>query len=145
MEHTGSLVCSFKSAEDAVNSLAAVQKVGITPLAVEFMERHLATGTAEKMSKTWPMNDEGTIDIIYMVEEGSEDALYETAGTLNDSWGYCAWDRNWKSPEQLLANKRRLNSFGVNYLLNVGPDALGRFPADAQAILHAYADLLAKE
>jgi len=71
--------------------------------------------------------------------------LYETAGTLNDSWGYCAWDRNWKSPEQLLANKRRLNSFGVNYLLNVGPDALGRFPADAQAILHAYADLLAKE
>lgn len=82
MEHTGSLVCSFMSAEDAVNSLAAVQKAGITPLAVEFMERGLAVGTAEKMSKTWPMSDEGTIDIIYMVEEGSEDALYETAGTI---------------------------------------------------------------
>ena len=23
--------------------------------------------------------------------------LYETAATVNNSWGYCAWDQNWKS------------------------------------------------
>ncbi|MBQ4086859.1 MAG: alpha-L-fucosidase [Clostridia bacterium] len=61
--------------------------------------------------------------------------LYETAGTMNDSWGYSAKDRNWKSAEMILEQKERLNSRGVNYLLNVGPDGLGRIPADAKGIL----------
>lgn len=61
--------------------------------------------------------------------------LYETAATLNDSWGYCAWDRNWKSPDQVAKNRKHLNDLGINYLLNVGPDALGRIPADAMCIL----------
>ena len=65
----------------------------------------------------------------------SPHGLYETAATLNDSWGYCAWDQNWKSPETIAANRRHLNSLGINYLLNVGPDALGRIPVKAQQIL----------
>jgi len=63
--------------------------------------------------------------------------LYETAATLNDSWGYCAWDNNWKSPERVAEIRKHLNSLGINYLLNVGPDALGRIPADSQAIFRA--------
>ena len=27
--------------------------------------------------------------------------FYESACTLNDSWGYNSWDRNWKSSEQI--------------------------------------------
>ncbi|MFR8166243.1 MAG: alpha-L-fucosidase [Enterocloster sp.] len=27
--------------------------------------------------------------------------LYETAATLNHSWGYCAWDQDWKSAETI--------------------------------------------
>lgn len=61
--------------------------------------------------------------------------LYETAATLNDSWGYCAWDHNWKSPERIREIRRHLNGMGVNYLLNVGPDPLGRIPAISQEIL----------
>ena len=61
--------------------------------------------------------------------------LYETAATLNDSWGYCAWDHNWKSPETLRGIRSHLNDMGVNYLLNVGPDPLGRIPAVSQEIL----------
>lgn len=35
----------------------------------------------------------------------------------------------------MLSIKRHLNERGVNYLLNVGPDALGRIPAPAADIL----------
>lgn len=61
--------------------------------------------------------------------------LYETAATLNDTWGFSFHDHNWKSPEQIRAIRKKLNSLGINYLLNVGPDPLGRFPADALRII----------
>lgn len=61
--------------------------------------------------------------------------LYETAATMNDSWGYCTWDQNWKSADQIVAIKRKLNGMGINYLLNVGPDGLGRIPGSCQDIL----------
>jgi alpha-L-fucosidase len=61
--------------------------------------------------------------------------LYETAATLNDSWGFSIHDNNWKSAEKIRANREHLKSLGINYLLNVGPDALGRIPVAAQKIL----------
>lgn len=67
--------------------------------------------------------------------------LYETAATLNDSWGFCTWDQNWKTPEQVAGTRHHLNELGINYLLNVGPDALGRFPAAAVDILARAAKL----
>ena len=65
--------------------------------------------------------------------------LYETAATMNDSWGYCAWDQNWKDAKEILAIKKKLNGMGINYLLNVGPDHLGRIPGASQAILREVA------
>ena len=82
LDYTGALVCSFKDTESAVKSVGEVQKAGIIPLAVEYMDRDIAVETARRISKTWPMNDEGSVDLIYMVEEATEDALYETAGTI---------------------------------------------------------------
>lgn len=62
--------------------------------------------------------------------------LYETAATMNNSWGYCVWDQEWKSASQIAANREKLTRLGINYLLNVGPDGLGRIPAVCQKILH---------
>ena len=61
--------------------------------------------------------------------------LYECPATLNDTWGYKHFDNNWKSADKVLDLKESLNARGINYLLNVGPDALGRFPAPAVEIL----------
>ena len=61
--------------------------------------------------------------------------LYETAATLNDTWGFSAYDQNWKSPEELRSIRNHLKNLGINYLLNVGPDALGRIPAPSVEIL----------
>lgn len=62
-------------------------------------------------------------------------ALYETPATLNDTWGYKSFDANWKSAARVAELRDHLNSRGINYLLNVGPDYLGRIPAPAQNIL----------
>lgn len=63
--------------------------------------------------------------------------LYETAGTINDSWGFSYHDQNWKTPRTLYRYKQHLNDFGINYLLNVGLDPLGRVPMMAEENLLA--------
>ena len=61
--------------------------------------------------------------------------LFETPATLNDTWGYKSFDNNWKDAREVLRIKEHLNARGINYLLNVGPDYLGRIPAPAAEIL----------
>ncbi len=65
------------------------------------------------------------------------DELVETAATLNDTWGYKSFDQNWKNADEVIRIKKHLNSRGINYLLNVGPDYLGRIPAPSADILRA--------
>ena len=67
--------------------------------------------------------------------------LYETAGTLNSSWGYKYYDQNWITSDEIAERRNRLNSMGINYLLNVGPDGLGRIPSFSQEVLRNAADL----
>ena len=66
--------------------------------------------------------------------------LYETVGTMNDSWGYKPTDVNFKSVETILKIKADCASKGVNYLLNFGPDPLGRIPAPSIDILEKLSD-----
>ena len=68
-------------------------------------------------------------------DETMPEGLFETPATLNDTWGYKTFDNNWKDAARVIHLKNHLNERGVNYLLNVGPDYLGRIPAPAAAIL----------
>ena len=49
----------------------------------------------------------------------------EVCMTINDHWGYSASDHNTKSTRRLVHLLTRSASVGANYLLNVGPTALG--------------------
>ena len=69
------------------------------------------------------------------------DVLAEAPITLNHTWGYKAADQDWKSAEEVLKIKRHLNERGVNLLLNIGPDHLGRFPAGAVKVLRDLAEM----
>ena len=53
---------------------------------------------------------------------------WETCMTMNDNWGYNAYDDDWKSSEELIHKLIEICSKGGNYLLNVGPTAEGEFP-----------------
>ena len=71
---------------------------------------------------------------------GNRTGLYECPGTTMDSWGYKA-DCKRKTPVDLKSVKDRLNSKGINYLLNIGPDHLGRLPKSAVDILQKMREL----
>lgn len=56
---------------------------------------------------------------------------WESCMTMNGSWGFHANDHNWKSAQTLLFNAIDCASKGGNYLLNVGPTALGEIPDES--------------
>jgi len=60
---------------------------------------------------------------------------FEVCMTLNDTWGYRLDDTRWKSAPTLLGHLVDTVSQGGNFLLNVGPDARGRIPAESVRIL----------
>lgn len=72
-----------------------------------------------------------------LIKKTSAEKLYDMPGTINDTWGYKSYDQNWKTADEILKIKQSLNDVGSNYLLNVGPDYLGRIPAPSIEILEA--------
>jgi alpha-L-fucosidase len=56
---------------------------------------------------------------------------WESCYSMNRSWGYARYDRNYKPVNELLRLLASCASQGGNFLLNVGPDAEGRFPVEA--------------
>lgn len=59
----------------------------------------------------------------------------EVCMTINDSWGVNDQDENHKSAQQLIRTLARSASVGANYLLNVGPTALGEIlPVHAERL-----------
>ena len=54
---------------------------------------------------------------------------------MNNSFGYTDADRHFKSAKTCIHQLVNCVSKNGNYLLNVGPDYLGRFPAPAIDIL----------
>lgn len=60
---------------------------------------------------------------------------WETCMTMNDHWGYNKADKNFKSTKEILRMIADIASKGGNYLLNVGPTALGTIPPESIARL----------
>jgi alpha-L-fucosidase len=60
---------------------------------------------------------------------------WEVPATLNDTWGFNKDDHNWKDPDNVIRLLVKINSRGGNYLLNIGPDSLGRVPEESLRIL----------
>ena len=61
--------------------------------------------------------------------------VWESCVTMNGHWGYCATDRDYKPASMLVKKLVECVSKGGNLLLNVGPDAQGRFPEESRHIL----------
>ncbi|MBS1724264.1 MAG: alpha-L-fucosidase [Armatimonadetes bacterium] len=53
---------------------------------------------------------------------------WETCMTMNDHWGYCRADLNFKSTKEIIRMLCDIASKGGNYLLNVGPTPEGEIP-----------------
>ena len=60
---------------------------------------------------------------------------FEVPATINGTWGYSRFDQKWKSAQHLVRDMVKVVSRGGNYLLNIGPDALGRVPEQSVSVL----------
>lgn len=75
-----------------------------------------------------------------LTDENLDNVLMEAPATLNTTWGYKTFDNEWKDAEEVKRIKNSLKARGINYLLNVGPDYLGRIPVEAANILKKVKD-----
>ena len=64
----------------------------------------------------------------YIPASGYPGRNWEVCMTVNEHWGYNAYDDNWKSTKELLRKLIDIVSKGGNFLLNVGPTAEGIIP-----------------
>lgn len=68
----------------------------------------------------------------YIPATGFPGKTWEVCMTMNDHWGYNAYDDNWKSTKELLQKLVDIVSKGGNFLLNVGPNQYGVIPEVCQ-------------
>ncbi|MBM3991165.1 MAG: hypothetical protein FJ298_09170 [Planctomycetes bacterium] len=71
----------------------------------------------------------------YVPPTGLPGMDWEVNHTLNESYGYSAHDAHWKDTGTVVRLLCDVVSKGGNLLLNIGPDAQGRVPAQARAAL----------
>ncbi len=67
--------------------------------------------------------------------ETGEPVVWEACITMNNHWGYCATDRNYKEAPMVVKKLVECVSKGGNLLINVGPDAKGNIPRESVEIL----------
>lgn len=60
---------------------------------------------------------------------------WETCLTLNNHWGYCRADTEWKTSRMIVRTLVECVAKGGNMLLNVGPDAHGVIPRASREVL----------
>ena len=72
------------------------------------------------------------------------DGLWEGIDVTNDSWGYAWYDQNWKTPVQILKTLIATVARGGTFMLNIGPDGLGRIPEQAKQSLLSVGKWIAK-
>lgn len=70
-----------------------------------------------------------------ILDEAGNPIPWEACITMNNHWGYCAADKDFKTPKQLIRALVECVSKGGNLLLNVGPNAKGEIPEESLNIL----------
>ena len=69
---------------------------------------------------------------------------WELCATMNNHWGYCNYDHQYKSAEMLVRKLVECGSKGGNMILNVGPDAKGNIPRESVKILKEIGEWMEK-
>ncbi|WP_333863388.1 alpha-L-fucosidase, partial [Chitinophaga sp.] len=66
------------------------------------------------------------------IPPGVVKGAWEAIFTHNDSWGYSAFDQNFKSPREIIHLLAEVASKGGNLMMNIGPDGTGRLPGPSE-------------
>ena len=77
-------------------------------------------------------------------DEAGRRVVWEACVTMNNNWGYCSTDKNFKPADMLIKKLVECVSKGGNMILNVGPDASGRIPDESVEILRGIAKWMSR-
>ena len=81
--YSATIVAPFERFQDACDAVTDILKSGTLPLAVEYMDKRLFTGTAEMLGLEWQAKD-GNADLMIILSEQTEDRLFDSVKTIND-------------------------------------------------------------
>ncbi|MDD6299927.1 FAD-binding oxidoreductase [Hornefia butyriciproducens] len=77
------IVAPFEDFKDACNAVTDILHSGTIPLAVEYMDKKLFTGTAEMLGLRWQAK-EGNSDLMIILSEKTEDRMFEAVETVQN-------------------------------------------------------------
>lgn len=72
------------------------------------------------------------------------EGLWESVDVTNDSWGFADYDKNWKSPKEILMNLISTVARGGTFMLNIGPKPDGSVPEMAAKSLRSAGEWVKK-
>lgn len=76
------------------------------------------------------------------VPAGVVKGAWEAIFTHNDSWGYSAFDQNFKTPQEIIRLLAEVASKGGNLMMNIGPMGNGKLPVLSEKYFRATGDWL---
>lgn len=79
--HTGSLLVSFADKKSALEVVPMILRKGITPLAIEYLERDFMLRSAKDLGLEWPAQ-KGIVDLYFILDQPKEDDLYEVSSQI---------------------------------------------------------------
>ncbi len=82
-EFVYTLIVPFGKLEDAISAVPAILKSGITPMAVEFMEKEPVFASEKLLGRTWPAR-EGEADLMIIVDGASEDEVISLSEKISE-------------------------------------------------------------
>ncbi|WP_446896969.1 FAD-binding oxidoreductase [Clostridium sp. LBM24168] len=77
-KYTGTLIVSFDGRRDAADVVPEILQEGITPRAIEYMDRFVTEKSAEDLGTTWQLKN-GSVDLMFIIDASDEDELYDNS------------------------------------------------------------------
>jgi glycolate oxidase len=82
-KYSATIIAPFENFDDASRAVLEILKSGATPLAVEYQDKHLFVETAKMLGTHWQA-EKGNADLMIIISEKTEAALYETCSLINE-------------------------------------------------------------
>ncbi|SHJ60659.1 glycolate oxidase [Dethiosulfatibacter aminovorans DSM 17477] len=82
-KHVATIAAAFETIDNASNAVLEILRSGVSPLAVEYQDKHINLETAEHLGLNWPL-ETGNADLMIIISEKEEDMLYSSTRKIND-------------------------------------------------------------
>lgn len=82
-KYSATIIAPFENFNDASKAVLEILKSGVTPLAVEYQDKHLFVETAKMLGTEWQAK-KGNADLMIIISEKTEDLLYAMCKQINN-------------------------------------------------------------